>query len=279
MSLIDEFRANIPDSKDPIEWILFTRKELAGKKDRESCKQLLAELEEKIGMEGLNKSREVLIKKDGDKQWSNFSEILNESLSLGPRLITAITLEEAVAQYFKYHKHAESCWFQACDCFRSGRYPFSAFFSILALEETGKLSFLWNELLSFQPDNASKTPTVRKKDPLYHHSKKHVIAACQGALVNDRLDRLIGLERVKTFIENAASGELEAIRQGCLYSDYTSNGPSIPLERVSRDDACLLAVISGEIMADVLGNFPWEWERMIKAVKKFEFENGLSTGD
>jgi hypothetical protein len=98
-------------------------------------------------------------------------------------------------------------------------------------------------------------------------------------LVNRRLDRLVGLDRVKALLDDAESGALEATRQGCLYSDFTSEGPSIPSEKLSRNQACQLAVISGEIMADVLGNFPWEWERMFEEVKNFERAVGLQADD
>jgi hypothetical protein len=98
-------------------------------------------------------------------------------------------------------------------------------------------------------------------------------------MVNARLDRLVGLDRVKVLLDDAASGDLEATRQACLYSDFTSEGASIPLENFGRKDACQLTVISGEIMADVLGNFPWEWERMIEEVKEFEREIGLPADD
>lgn len=249
------------------------------RRDRDFYEKLLAELQEKIGKKALEESYETLKKKDAERHTPNFMDILNASMAIGPRLLKGPTLEDAVAEYFRYHKYAESCWRQACDCFRAGRYHFSAFFSILTLEETGKLSFLWHELLAFQPGKANGDPAGRRKDPLYHHTKKHVLAACQGALVNARLDRLVGLDRVKALLDDAASGALEEIRQGCLYCDFTPDGPSIPSEKLSRDNAFSLAVISGEVMADVLGNFPWEWERMIESVKKFERELGLPADD
>lgn len=274
MSIISEMRSKMPDGQDPVEWILAARK-LIQSRDREFYEKLLAEIHEKIGKKGIEESYEKLKKKDAASHTPNYMGIVNATMALGPRLLNAPTLEDAVGQYFRYHAHTESCWRQACDCFREERYPFSAFFSILTLEETGKLSFLWHELLAFQTRGIGTDNTQRRKDPLYHHTKKHVLAACQGASVNSRLDRLVGLDRVKGVIDDAASGALEKVRQRCLYCDFGPEGPSIPSEKLDRDTALSLAVISGEVMADVLGNFPWEWERMMESVKEFEQELGF----
>lgn len=278
MSIIEELKNRMPDNEDPVEWILATRKRI-NSSNQEFYDKLLVELYEKIGEEGFRESIETLLRKGALRHERKFMEIFYQSVALGPRLLSGNSLEEAVAEYFRYHEHAESCWRQSCDCFRAGRYHFSSFFSILTLEETGKLSFLWLELLAFQPGQTNGGKAQRRKDPLYHHTKKHVLAACNGALVNSRLDRLVGLDSVKALLNDAESGALEATRQGCLYSDFTSEGPSIPSEKLSRSYACQLAVIAGEIMADVLGNFPWEWERMIEEVKSFERAVGLQADD
>lgn len=182
MTIIEAIRNEMPDNEDPVEWILATRKQI-GRRDSDFYEKLLLELEEKIGEEGLTESQETLKKKDAGRHTPNLMEIINASMALGPRLLTGKSLEDAVTEYFRYHEHAELCWRQACDCFRMGRYHFAAFFSILTLEETGKLSLLWYELIAFQPGQTNGNKAGRRKDPLYHHTKKHVLAAGQGALV------------------------------------------------------------------------------------------------
>jgi hypothetical protein len=116
-----------------------------------------------------------------------------------------------------------------------------------------------------------------RKDPRYHHSKKHFMAACQGALVNSRLDRLLGIPALKDYLARAESGDLEKFRQGCLYTGVGTG--DFPSEGVTREDAQSLCVFAGEVMADVLGNFPWEWKRMSSDVAEFERSVGLEAAE
>lgn len=98
----------MPDNEDPVEWVLAARKRI-NRRDRDFYEKLLLELTEKIGEEGLKKYQETLNKKDADRHTPAFMEILNASMALGPRLLTGNSLKDAVANYFKYHEHAESC--------------------------------------------------------------------------------------------------------------------------------------------------------------------------
>lgn len=52
-----------------------------------------------------------------------------------------------------------------------------------------------------------------------------------------------------------------------------------PSDAVNREDARNLSVFAGEVMADVLGNFPWEWERMSFDVAEFERTVGLAAAE
>ena len=95
------------------------------------------------------------------------------------------------------------------------------------------------------------------------------MAVCQGALVNSRLDRLLGIDYIRNFLRNAELGKIEELRQACLYTPIgRTEFPAA--SAISKDEANRLCVLSGEIMADVLGNFPWEFERMMSEVSDFE---------
>jgi hypothetical protein len=50
----------------------------------------------------------------------------------------------------------------------------------------------------------------------------------------------------------------------------------VPSARISQERACDLTVLAGELMAEVLGHFPWEFERMMESVVEFERSIGLS---
>ena len=49
----------------------------------------------------------------------------------------------------------------------------------------------------------------------------------------------------------------------------------LPGDAVGIEDARLLTVLSGEVMAEVLGYFPWEFERMLDSVMEFERNIGM----
>lgn len=271
ISVLEDLLAHRPASEDPKAFILAARCCLS-RLTPERLGDLLRELEATLGSEDLKESEGIRTAKLATERWTRFTAILDDTglERTGPTLLPAGNLDTQLEWYFRYIHHANDCWFQARDCFRADRYSFSAFFSILTLEETGKLSTLWVELLNY---DAPRGPLPTRKDPRYHHSKKHFMAACQGALVNGRLDRLLGLSVVGEYLARAESGELEKLRQACLYTGIgTGEFPSL---EVTREDARNLCVFSGEVMADVLGGFPWEWERMSSDVTEFERSVGL----
>ena len=48
-----------------------------------------------------------------------------------------------------------------------------------------------------------------------------------------------------------------------------------PSQQIDEDRARTLVVFAGKLMAEVLGHFPWEFERMIENVSAFEREIGI----
>jgi AbiV family abortive infection protein len=278
-SIFDLVEQYSSDSEDPRDSIIAIRKILLelSSLDQESFLKLLettiAEAREIVGSSEYDKSEKSKDKK-GSKRYQNNSLRLIEELGAGPRLLHGETLEERISEYYQYIDHVERCWQQARDCFRAGRYAFAVFFSILTIEETGKLSFIWPELMGVKLPRP-EPPTSGRKTPFYHHSKKHCIAAFTGAIVNGRLDKLLGLNRVKSFIDDAASGKLEEIRQNCLYSEPSIDTNVIPGNRINRQYSLEHVVLSGEIMRDLLPCLPGDETRLRKQVEKFESSVGL----
>ena len=66
------------------------------------------------------------------------------------------------------------------------------------------------------------------------------------------------------------SNGLEKLRQDCLYIAIHDGRATAPRERIDAEPARLFTVFAGEVMAKVLGHFPWEFERMLDSVIAFE---------
>ncbi|MGP8259035.1 MAG: AbiV family abortive infection protein [Acidobacteriaceae bacterium] len=188
----------------------------------------------------------------------------------GSSLLSGTNFSDCLSQYLKLLAHVEALWSSACELFRSGTLHLSAFVSILVIEEVGKLANLAQELVAFDiPRKASKAVIDRD------HRRKHIIAVLSGALINARLDRVLGKNVVKKLLHEVESDGFEKTRQNCLYIDLYEGNPVTPEERVGAERAQMLVVLAGELMAEVLGHFPWEFDRMLENVITFEREIGL----
>ena len=195
-------------------------------------------------------------------------------MDLGPeaqvRILKGPTYSDAFNQCLQYINYVEECWLQASQLFLAEKFPFSSFFSILTLEETAKLSLLRYELPQFQDKNPKSFKPTKEKDWFFKHKDKHVLAILEGAIVNSRLDRLLGSDKIGEFIQKAKKGKVEEIRQSCLYISSDQNKTTTPNQNISSRDSKFLAILSGEIMAEVLGITPEIWERLLEKVSEFE---------
>jgi hypothetical protein len=108
------------------------------------------------------------------------------------------------------------------------------------------------------------------------HRRKHFIGVVSGALINAPLDRVLAKDKVRRILHEAESDELEKARQACLYIDIEDGKTVVPSARISQERASDLAILAGELMAEVLGHFPWEFEQMMESVIEFERAIGLS---
>ena len=241
--------------------------------DPEVLDVILRELETKAaeaigGGDDINKR---LIFKDGTKRFARLTKERSEATSRQASLLTGETFEACLTQYKALIGHVEAQWRTASDLCLRGNFPLAAFISILVIEEIGKLTHLGDDLIWF--DVAERRE--HGKGVATDHRKKQLIGVLSGALVNARLDRVLGLDTVRRILNEAEHSDLERTRQSCLYVDIGKHGPLLPTEAISAVRARELTVLAGELMAEVLGHFPWEFDRMLDNVVRFEIDLGM----
>jgi AbiV family abortive infection protein len=212
-----------------------------------------------------------LARKDGSRRFAKLVDERAQAFNEQPSLLSGATFEACLEQYKALLGHVEGMWAEACQFYTVGNYPFAAFFSILVIEEIGKLSRLAEDLLHYDvPRVAAQSGTVERS-----HRRKHFIGVVSGALINARLDRVLGKDIIRKILHQAESDELEKIRQSCLYIDVQDGRAVTPSEAIDAERARVLTVLAGELMAEVLGHFPWEFDRMLNKVVAFERSIGM----
>jgi AbiV family abortive infection protein len=206
-------------------------------------------------------------------------DAINELL-MTKRMLSGASLDEDGEQFNSLAKHATQLWLEARDAFTRGSHALAKFLAIVSLEEVGKVSVARFEIALREcirrnggdPNLAPPSASVKKskKGPFYSHTKKHLLAAGAGALVNSRLDRRLGIDRINTFLNEVDTGEIERTRQKCLYADCTPAGPRLPADLVTESDAGFYVALAGEILAEVAGFEVSVWQRLLTEVNAFE---------
>jgi AbiV family abortive infection protein len=212
--------------------------------------------------------------KDGPRLMGKLGTVQAEMFGDGPPLLSGRTFKECLDQYHRLVGQVESLWSNACSHYRAGKFALCTFLSILAIEEIAKLGRLWYDLLAWDRPLPSDRKDLRilGRD----HRKKHFLGVISGAVINSRLDRVLGHKPIKQVLQDAESGKLESLRQSCLYIDLHDGRPVTPDDVISQDTARFFAVLAGELWAEILGHFPWEFEMMLEKVMAFEIEIGFA---
>lgn len=244
-------------------------------RDLRVLKILAEEMEAKIaeagGIANDGEIEKELARKDGGRRFPKLLEERARAFNGQPSLLTGGTFEASLEQYKALIAHVEKMWAEACRLYNAGNYPLAAFLSILVIEEVGKLSRLPHDLMFYDvPRPPASGDPVDKS-----HRRKHFIAVVSGALINARLDRVLGKDAVRKVLHLAESDELEKVRQSCLYIDLQDGRAVTPSDVIGVERARVLTVLAGEIMMEVLGHFPWEFERMRNDVVAFERAIGM----
>ena len=245
-------------------------------RDLRVLKALLQEMQQKIAefKDDGSESEEVekqLLRKDGHRRFGKLMVQRETAFTGRPSLLSGKDFESCLAQYKVLLAHVEGSWASAAQEFKMGNFPLAAFLSILVIEEIGKLGRLPQDLISYDRSRIVTRDDFVERD----HRRKHFIGVVSGALINSRLDRILGKDVVKKLLHEAESDEFEKTRQACLYIDIQDGVPITPADQISEQRARTLVILAGELMAEVLGHFPWEFERMLDAVMTFEEEIGI----
>lgn len=246
--------------------------------DERILKRLMQEINEKIKEHtGKNFSSQAVSRdvkfKDGMRLFDKLADMQAEAYGDSPPLITGKTFDECLGQYQKLCGYVEGLWDRARDLYSQENFPLATFFSILVIEEIGKLGRVWHDLLGWdRPLEEEKTDLgVLGKS----HQKKHFLGVVPGSIINARLDRLIGKKMVKSILEDVESGKIEKLRQSCLYIDFKDGRSQLPNEQVDQNTARLFVTLSGELWMEILGHFPWDFNRSLNKVQEVELAIGL----
>jgi len=253
-------------------------KERIGKKLEAISEQSL-QLASDLGREKdeiIRQLKETIVKKKQIVRFKQYWEELNKFLSNGYKVVTGRTFEEMARQLFQIVEHAEGLWNNATLLFKRKGYATACFLSIVCIEECAKINFGMFQIY-FSLANSTPLTVNPRRSTLSSHIRKHFIAACSGALVNSRMDRVFGIAKVNSFISDCEKGKLEKLRQSCLYADIDRrrHGVLIPMKEISREQALFYVCLAGELLAEAGGIEPSTWQRLLNKVDKFEKENGI----
>jgi AbiV family abortive infection protein len=166
--------------------------------------------------------------------------------------------------------HCEELWSDAADLFMRGRYAPAQFLAIACVEETAKVLVARVQAANWK----TRARAPKRPRDLENHRRKHWLAACGAAVINSRMDRIFGFDRVNWFIGLAEDEAVETIRQRSLYAEIVGNEQHLPYGHVVADDAKYLVAIAGELLAEATG-LPEDFRRIIDAVSRFEDDCGI----
>jgi len=247
---------------------------------KEEIELVLATFNASVSPEICQKAKDKATARLLSKRFTKYHKVLVDLIYHSIPLVDADTQKERYNQYQELLFHAEMIWEDSVALFKRGRYATALALAIVSLEEAGKISaarfhiVLPQETLARIRDEARER--CRRGNPFFDHSKKHLLAAGGGALINARLDRIFGLDTVLEFLDDVEAGRIEHLRQSALYVDVDDDGRRLPHELISKEQATRYVVLAGECLAEILGFVPEEWKRLLTKVKQFEEEIGIS---
>jgi AbiV family abortive infection protein len=118
------------------------------------------------------------------------------------------------------------------------------FIAITALEETAKV-----HMGIFRN---SSDPLPRRKDPLYRHHKKHLLALGPTVEMGSRLQKAVGESRMRELVALSHAGDFVDLRESALYIEQSENGLKVPRNAVSFSTARELLLLAVEAFDDAL---------------------------
>jgi AbiV family abortive infection protein len=187
--------------------------------------------------------------------------------------LTSGTTDEVVGQWIELFGSTEQLWDAAAQLWRGGFSAPATALAVVTLEETAKLADEGLRVATVKPD---ATPARGRRRPPHEQQNKQVLVAVHGALANGRINRYLGAVQVNDFLGLVERGELDGLRQSCLYAARGVGGPSMPRDAVTRDRAAWIVALAGEVLAEIHFE-PGEWGRVLAKVDAFERAAGIRT--
>lgn len=171
--------------------------------------------------------------------------------------------------------NAETIWSDACTLLEKGSFATATALAISCMEEIGKLAIAKAVICIPGLDGGYKENAARLRGRGRHERKMMVVAGA-AALVNARLDSLLGIETVELFLAAAANGQVEQERRRALYSDCLNGDLHIPCDAVKEVESTRYVVLAGECLLDVGGVDADEFTRIREMVEAFECRHGFA---
>lgn len=125
-----------------------------------------------------------------------------------------------------------------------GSHSTAAFLAITSLEEIAKV-----HLGMYR--SRGKSPS-RKKDPMYKHGAKHLLALGPTVAMGSRLQDAIGDTRMRQLIQQARDGMFVKLREAALYLERTDDALVTPKSVVSKMQAREVLLLTIEAFDDGL---------------------------
>ncbi|MFC2033927.1 AbiV family abortive infection protein [Chloroflexota bacterium] len=193
-------------------------------------------------------SSATLEAKSSLERFKKHTELLLSCISESQFFRKGVTPEEATKDAYALYLHSIDIWRVAVNMFHNKFYPLATFLAIVSLEESAKVIVLCFEILSGH--KTEKLSGKQRKNPLFSHPSKHLLAGMSGLLVNARADSILGLQCVLDFLDLIEKGRLESLRQSCLYADIQGDKLLLPQSLHDADSSSRYIAIAGEVIGE-----------------------------
>jgi AbiV family abortive infection protein len=170
--------------------------------------------------------------------YENWRLSVDETVGAGKRIIASSEEFSAACE------HIVQLLSDSSVLLANGSHSTATFIAITALEETAKV-----HMGIFRN---SSDPLPRRKDPLYRHHKKHLLALGPTVEMGSRLQKAVGESRMRELVALAHTGNFVDLRESSLYIEQSENGLKVPRNAVSFSTARELLLLAVEAFEDAL---------------------------
>lgn len=216
---------------------------------------------EEIAPDVAEKAKKKSTEKDQLRRMLPFFQLITE-LAATDQLIPMGIRSERREALTNMINHSKSLVDEALLLYRNGRYARAGFLAVIAVEEVGKCAVARLQFAAGVHEDASPF-SVGKRGALMDHRRKYQIAACAGAVINSRMDNLLGLANVNRFIEDCEQGTLVRERESFLYYGFDGKA-RVPDRECSIDRVAFLIRVAAELVAEGATQEYGEWQDLLR---------------